>query len=581
MEIVPEYRVDLEAAGLATFDAMMRAPASGPPASRHALRETVPLELSINGQPRRFFLKRVFSIPPRHALLPLLRLRPGISQPRHEWTVLGLLKECGLPSMKRVAFGEERSPLGPRRAFLLVEAIPASRTIRDWLVPGFNNSEPLGPDARGELLEAVGGLIGRLHRHGFTWRDIHAKHIFADRESGSPGHRWRLWMIDVERMRRVGGSNAVPFTGVDKLTMADLVRFRESLLPLSLSRRDVLRFTRGYSRAMSPVSRLKVNDPFKFSRDDVRLFSDRMNPPRIPDDYTHPRALPTYVSNGIEASPAAHALLAETGFRSIDDVFKYSDGRSLSKPGLASHRDRIHMVLRDKLGNERVCYLKRYLRPPMSEQLRRMREHDRRDSSAKREAHFIKHLSAIGIPTMRKLAWGQEMSGPWERRSFIMTEELAGESLEKLAIRAGHDASHIPPPRERHEIIRQLAVLTRHMHARAYFHRDLYLCHVFITRNVDGGIVLQLIDLARMIHRPLLQQRWRIKDLAALDYSSPAPLVTRADRIRFLYHYQRAMLPRVHRTVHRGLIQEVRQRVRRMARHDASRHRRHHERPTA
>jgi heptose I phosphotransferase len=172
------------------------------------------------------------------------------------------------------------------------------------------------------------------------------------------------------------------------------------------------------------------------------------------------------------------------------------------------------------------------------------------------------------------------MRGPLEQCSFGLTAEISGESLETLAERAGADPSEIPPWTERREIIRQLALLVGHLHRNGLFHRDLYLCHVFLTRNADGRIVLRLIDLARMLENPRRWRRWRIKDLAGLDHSAPAGLVTRADRLRFLYDYQAGNRPRVDGYVGYGpkwrqdlrdTIKRVLARGRRMARHDGRR----------
>lgn len=121
---------------------------------------------------------------------------------------------------------------------------------------------------------------------------------------------------------------------------------------------------------------------------------------------------------------------------------------------------------------------------------------------------------------------------------------------------------------DRHDIARQLGFLVRLLHENKLFHRDLYLCHVFLTRNRDGAIVLRVIDLARMIENPLLPERWRIKDLAALQYSAPSPIVTRADRMRFMRAYYGAHAPKDQM---RSDIHRVTTKTRRIAAHDAKR----------
>ncbi len=575
LEIEPEYREALEAAMLADFDAMLRAPAAGPPASKHAHRETVPLEIVVDDASRRFYLKRVFKVPPRHAIWPLFRFRRGISQPRHEWRILGELAECGIPAAKRVAYGERRVLGVPAQAFLLVEAVPMENTLEDWLCSGQSQRDTLSSGARKRLVHELGGLIARMHIACFRWPDIHVKHLFA-RLSCRKGGRtsWSFALIDVERMTKVEGRTGLELeeegAPCDATALDDISNLEISILPRPIDKSEILIFCAGYTRELQKSGQTNKNlVPLKLA--EALWLESSLAQPRLPDDHVNPRQTFLTHEEGIVAAQEPRELLGAAGIHGIDDVFNFSDGKSLSKPGLAAYRDRIRLTLRGADGKERTCYLKRYRKPPLAEQLRRMREQDRRDSSAKREAHFIKRLSLLGIPTMHCLAWGQEMAGPWERRSFLITEEIRGESLEKLAARAAADPSVAPSPRDRHEIIRQLALIARRLHPHRLFHRDLYLSHVFLTRNADGGIVLRLIDLARMIEKPLLHDRWMVKDLAALDYSSPAPLVTRADRMRFLYHYNSGTDRRPSRFKPwlRELARRVRNRAARMARHDA------------
>ena len=67
VQIEPAYETALRAAGLADFDAMMRA-AAGPPVGRHDCRETVPIEIAVDGHPRRFFLPPLAPLPQRGLL---------------------------------------------------------------------------------------------------------------------------------------------------------------------------------------------------------------------------------------------------------------------------------------------------------------------------------------------------------------------------------------------------------------------------------------------------------------------------------------------------------------------------------
>lgn len=553
----------LRAAGLADFDAMMRAEA-GEAVGWHRHREAVPLEIAANGQVLQCFLKRVFKIPPKHSVWPLLRGRAGISQPRQEWRMLGELEQAGIPAMRRVAFGEERKCGVPVRAFVLVEKAPMPFTLEHWLVPGFPKPSPLDARLRARLFYELGGLIGRLHTAGFLWPDMVAKHIFTDRVvDGTQRGHWRFCLIDIERMTR-GAADGSPQAVDARQTAKHLGALRKSLMPMALSLAECRRFCAGYRRettrgVRSPGSLPRAKD----------AWIDNGLGPRLPDGYEHPRRITLSRHRGVLADARAVSRLKRAGLAGFKDVMAYQNGGELRKLGLPSYRDRIRLELTGDDGDTRVYYLKRFQRPPLCEQLRRMCESRIAMSSAWREVHFITVLTQLGIPTVRSVAFGQRMKGFWEVASFSMTEDVGGMSLERLANRSIGNGRDAPPWKERVEILRQLALVVRRLHEHDLFHRDLYLCHVFLTHNADGSVVLRLLDLARMLSRPVRRRRWMIKDLAALDHSSPAPLVTRADRMRFLYHY----LPesRRSRSAVRELISSVQARARRMARHDQSR----------
>jgi len=565
VEVESAYRSCLEATGLVEYDDFMQV-SGGKAVGWHRHRETVPLDLAVDGRTQRFFLKRVFRVPPKHAFWPLLRFHRGMSQPRREWRMLQELQEAGIPAMRRVAFGERRRLGMPASAFLLVEAVPMPYTLEDWLVPGFPKPPSADPRDRGQLLQGVGALIGRLHRAGFLWPDLHAKHVFA---SPPPSNRkrapWEFCLIDVERMTRQ--PSAVP----PERALREIATLRNNLRPMPFDEEDLHHFLTGYAEGY-PASTFGTWEAVQTGGTRLARLADAGSCPRLPDQYRHPRCSGVVRSNGLLVDPTTTPLLERQGLRRFEDFFARAAGESLRKATLRGHRERIRLRLNDGQGTERTFYLKRYSRPPLGEQLRRVREASPFRGSAWREARFAMRLTRLGVPTIRLAAFGEKMVGPWEKASFMMSEEVPGESLEKLADRVHMGQAPAPPWEDRVEIIRQLAVIAALLHHHGLFHRDLYLSHVFWSRNADGGIVLWLIDLARMLQKPVCRRRWQVKDLAALHYSAPAGLVTRADRLRFLYYYG-AALGRPG-DPGRELMAAVARKSQRMAMHDMNRARR-------
>jgi len=152
------------------------------------------------------------------------------------------------------------------------------------------------------------------------------------------------------------------------------------------------------------------------------------------------------------------------------------------------------------------------------------------------EWRALERLAALGVDTMRAVAFGERGSNPARRQSFIVTEELAPTiSLEDFC----RDWRAVPPaPTFKHALIRRVAEMARRMHGGGVNHRDFYICHFLLHLPVDAGAPrLSLIDLHRAQVREQTPRRWRDKDLAALYFSALDIGLTKRDGLRFLKTY--------------------------------------------
>lgn len=146
------------------------------------------------------------------------------------------------------------------------------------------------------------------------------------------------------------------------------------------------------------------------------------------------------------------------------------------------------------------------------------------------EVRAINRLEQAGVGVPRVLAWGREGWNPARQRSFVVLESLADAvSLEVLA-EQGVD------PAERRLLCKRAADVVRRMHAAGVNHRDLYICH--LLESPDRAELL-VLDLHRAQVRNRVPRRWRIKDLAALLYSSAGLHLSRRDQLRFVVRYAR------------------------------------------
>lgn len=191
-----------------------------------------------------------------------------------------------------------------------------------------------------------------------------------------------------------------------------------------------------------------------------------------------------------------------------------------------------------------AVYLKRHYRLPWWRGLLAALWPDAGWSPALREWRQLQWAQAQGMPVPAAVA-AAEYIGPWgQLRSFLAVEELAN----MLPL---HEA--VPLALERLEpgdfrrwktgLAVEMARLTRELHHRRFFHKDLYFCHFYIPEEITRKVPhwrgqVHLIDLHRLTHHPWTWLWWRIKDLGQLLYSSEVPGVAVWDRMQFWRSYQ-------------------------------------------
>ena len=162
-------------------------------------------------------------------------------------------------------------------------------------------------------------------------------------------------------------------------------------------------------------------------------------------------------------------------------------------------------------------------------------------SAGMQEAARLNWVARQGIFVPRVVAAG-EFRGRWGKlQSFLAVEELAGmRALHEIIPDAAKQLSPADFARWKRGLIAEVARLSRELHRRRAFHKDLYLCHFFaydadiekVPDDWKGRIAM--IDFHRLGRYNLFWAKWQAKDLAQLLYSTfDVPGVTPRDRVRF------------------------------------------------
>lgn len=237
--------------------------------------------------------------------------------------------------------------------------------------------------------------------------------------------------------------------------------------------------------------------------------------------------------NDLTIASEYESWLREKGLDTLNALFDIQDGESLSKPGLHSWRERIRLNLPHADGIN-TYYLKRFNNPPSSMKREIHRSGCDAASVAGMEWAWLNRVSKDGIPCAKPIAMGEEMMGSKERRSAILMAAVPGKSLETYAKQWSPEIQY-----ETQHLLKLTAKLVSDFHGLGYVHRDLYLSHLFFDEdeNASPEKSLHLIDLQRARKPRCCRRRWVVKDLAALNFSTPSDVISNTDRIRWLKCY--------------------------------------------
>ena len=158
--------------------------------------------------------------------------------------------------------------------------------------------------------------------------------------------------------------------------------------------------------------------------------------------------------------------------------------------------------------------------------------------SAKNEWHALKRLEQLAIPVPKIVGYGCRGTNPARLQSFLITRELPRHiTLEDFC---KNWIQQPPSFKVKHQILKEVARISRIMHQSGINHRDFYICHFLLDLKEysKGYIKLYLLDLHRAQIRAQVPKRWRIKDLAGLFFSSHEIGLTKRDRMRFIKEYR-------------------------------------------
>jgi len=154
-----------------------------------------------------------------------------------EWQAIQRLHAVGVPTMTAVAYGERNSNPADQHSFIITQELAPTVSLEDFSINW--RSEPPQPALKRALIAEVARMTGMMHRAGVNHRDCYICHFLLHTDKPVTAQDFKLSVIDLHRAQT---RPAITRRWRNK----DLAALYFSALDIGLTRRDKLRFLRGY-----------------------------------------------------------------------------------------------------------------------------------------------------------------------------------------------------------------------------------------------------------------------------------------------------------------------------------------------
>jgi heptose I phosphotransferase len=460
--------------------------------------------------------------------------RSRISPEQRQASLLLRLQRHGIAAPQVLALGQHRNADGRLASFLLTEPFADTCSLEAWLVRrARSRTRAIEAARRWSVLRQAGALLQRLHEAS----------CYLDLGPGGCGLA----------VRQAGGEFSVVLDRVESVTprrrrqprraARDVRRLQRILRVAGCSRSDLCRFRAGYHQAEAPRGMVGLRRLVKAIPAELRRPLTPILEHIAPERNSFFRRVVRGIRCWCQRPDWPHFVGPDWPDRIMDlvvtDHFHAKQGRSTGRwvvRGAAGAGERLSQL---------SVYLKRHHELSWWQGWLATLWSGRSWSPAWQEGRHLQWARRQGLPVPRMVA-AAEYIGPWGKlRSVLAVEELAGmlslqESIPLAAVR--QDA---PSFRQwKRGLAAEMARLTRMLHDRRCYHKDFYLCHLFIASEDTHGAPeggwrgrVHLIDLHRLGHHPWTWRFWQTKDLAQLLYASDMVGIDARDRLTFWRAY--------------------------------------------
>jgi len=198
-----------------------------------AVRRTLRTEVAGRG----YFVKIHRGIGWREIFKNLLTAKLPVLGAGLEWQAIQRLQEVGVPTMTAVAYGERGNNPADQHSFIITEELAPTISLEffcmDW------PKQPPEPRLKHALIAEVARMTGMMHRAGVNHRDCYICHFLLHTDKPVSADDLKISVIDLHRAQTRAAITP-------RWRNKDLAGLYFSALDIGLTRRDKLRFLKGY-----------------------------------------------------------------------------------------------------------------------------------------------------------------------------------------------------------------------------------------------------------------------------------------------------------------------------------------------
>jgi heptose I phosphotransferase len=444
----------------------------------------------------------------------------GLASPEHRQAgLLFRLHRHGIEAPRLLAMGQRGSKSGSIDSFLLTEPAAEATQLRTWLARHRQGAD------RQAVLKQLGALVQRLHQATCYLQGPDLPVVV--RQDGDQEPTAILEGVEsLQARRRLSASHA----------RRDVKQVKTLLTAAGCSASELQMFLESYE----PSRRPSAAESFP-PRPIVAAAATRQ------EDCSVKSTLWQRLWHGVRrvrhqpdwprlAGAQWDDAIMHTA---VTDRFHAKQGRSVGRWRLTDPIQPTHGL---------TVYLKRHYQLPWWQGLLATIWPGGDWSPAMQEWRHLEWARRQGLPVPAATAAGEWIGPRFKLQSFLAVEELTDMlALHEAIPEASKRQDDLSFRRWKRGLVAEMARLSRMLHDRRCFHKDLYLCHFYIHRDFldrpppgpEGwrGRVF-MIDLHRLGHHPWTWRIWQLKDLAQLLYSSEVVGIDARDQVCFWRHYR-------------------------------------------